>query len=393
MDTTADTGKMRRVVTDLGNKGEFAMIRSVGRTVPALLMLAAVTIAPPQVRGADIPSEPGSAAASPAAASALKPAACTLIDTDFDIDDMMAIPLVIGSSYVAAIITSEGYTLPADGAGALARLIAEPGQRQIPVIIGASSHLPDSTIRADWGQFVLDYRDMMGNAFALLSADLPPAAQSATDYVIEVAQAVAECDSIDILVIGTFTSFIHYSPAIRPRIKNVVIMGMPLRGDPTQRPGNFSFNCEYDMTACETAFDRQLPGLSHFFVDPPRSSFDTDPVGHQDTVYGPTLAMVQGLAPQGLPNALRQALTGTVRDGSLGPAVKGADYWAIDCCFRAGGKSLLWDQSAALFLAHPDAFHRVGGHYEPNVTAEALRALWTRATNASVNYVEEPRSP
>jgi hypothetical protein len=90
---------------------------------------------------------------------------------------------------------------------------------------------------------------------------------------------------------------------------------------------------------------------------------------------------------------LKQALLGTVRDGSLGAAVDGADYWAIDCCFRAGGKSLLWDQSAALFLLHPDVYRKVGGaggHYEPTVTPAGLRTLWTNATNKSVDYVESP---
>jgi hypothetical protein len=334
---------------------------------------------------ADLPDD-GAKSAAPL----LEPAVCTLIDTDFDIDDMMAIPLVIGNRHVAAIITSEGYTLPADGASALSRLIAEPGQRQIPVIIGASSNLPPADIKAEWGQFVLDYRTMMGTAFALLSAPLPPSAPARNDFVAEVAAAMSDCSSVDVLVIGTFTSFIHYSPEIRSRIRNVVIMGMPMRGDPTQRPGNFSFNCEYDMKACQTAFDGQLPGLRHFFVDPPRTDFDKDPVGHQATVYGPTLAMVEGLSSRGLPNALKQALLGTVRDGSLGPAVKGADYWAIDCCFRAGGKSLLWDQSAALFLVHPDAFEQVGGHLEPKLPAEDFRRLWTESTNAATRYVETP---
>ena len=74
----------------------------------------------------------GLAVATPAQAAYLKSSACTLIDTDFDIDDMMAIPLIIGNRYVAAIITSEGYTLPAEGAGALSRLIAEPEQRSFP---------------------------------------------------------------------------------------------------------------------------------------------------------------------------------------------------------------------------------------------------------------------
>lgn len=338
-------------------------------------------------RAADLPPDTSAQAAAP---GIMKPAACTLIDTDFDIDDMMAIPLVIGGRYVAAIVTSEGYTLPQEGAAALSRLIAEPEQRHIPVIIGGSSHLDPDVIRKDWGQFVLDYRMMMGSAFALMNAPLPPSPPPRNDYVKQVGEAVADCSSVDVLVIGTFTSFVNYSPAIRAKIRNVVIMGMPLRGDPTQRPGNFSFNCEYDMKACETAFDGQLPGLSHFFIDPPRGDFDKDAVGHQDTVYGPTLQMVTQLEDRGLPNALKQALTGTVRNGSLGEAVKGADYWAIDCCFRAGGKSLLWDQTAALFLLHADDFTKVGGHYEPALPPDAFRLLWTNSTNATLTYVGAP---
>ncbi|WP_140687934.1 hypothetical protein [Mycolicibacterium hodleri] len=46
---------------------------------------------------------PGAAGASPSAL----PNSCVLIDTDFDIDidDMVAIPIVIGSRHVAAIVT------------------------------------------------------------------------------------------------------------------------------------------------------------------------------------------------------------------------------------------------------------------------------------------------
>ncbi len=86
---------------------------------------------------------------------------CVLIDTDFDIDDMMAIPLVIGTHHVAAIVTSEGYTKPQLAAAALSRLIAEPNQRGIPVIIGASTHLDEKKIVSGWGQFVLQYRTLM----------------------------------------------------------------------------------------------------------------------------------------------------------------------------------------------------------------------------------------
>ena len=59
-------------------------------------------------------------AAVPATAQAPAPGpsagSCVLIDTDFDIDDMMTIPTVIGARHVAAVITTEGYTVPALGA-------------------------------------------------------------------------------------------------------------------------------------------------------------------------------------------------------------------------------------------------------------------------------------
>ena len=319
----------------------------------------------------------GLMAAIPAShAASLTPAACTVIDTDFDIDDMMAIPLVIGSRYVAAIVTSEGYTMPGAGGAALARLIADPNQRHIPVILGAASNLPRRDIVAKWGQFVLDYRAMMNKSFALMSAPLAPSPRGGDRYVKQLVSALAD-----------------YSPVIRSKIRNVVIMGKPLRGDTSQKPGNFSFNCEYDMASCVTAFDTQLPGLKYFYVDPPRTAFDGNPLGQQAFVYGPTLAMVDALADRGLPNALKQALVGVIHDGPLGPAVQGEDYWAIDCCFKAGGKSLLWDESAALFLLHPNIYTLAGGpggHYEQTVLPDKFRELWTTDTNKSITYVETP---
>jgi len=65
-----------------------------------------------------------------------------------------------------------------------------------------------------------------------------------------------------------------------------------------------------------------------------------------------------------------------------------------------GGESLLWDQTAALFLLYPEYFSKYyppkdpaqgGKHYEPTLvngsyaeTAEFLRQLWTKSTNQAV---------
>ena len=82
-------------------------------------------------------------AAVPATAQAPAPGpsagSCVLIDTDFDIDDMMTIPTVIGARHVAAVVATEGYTVPALGAPAVEHLIDHPGQRAIPVIVGAAT--------------------------------------------------------------------------------------------------------------------------------------------------------------------------------------------------------------------------------------------------------------
>jgi inosine-uridine nucleoside N-ribohydrolase len=88
------------------------------------------------------------APAAPAAAPQI--ASCTLIDTDtdtdFDLDDLMAIPLVIGERHVAAIVVTEGVVKADIGAAALAHLIAEPQQRQLPVIIGAATQVSEAVI-------------------------------------------------------------------------------------------------------------------------------------------------------------------------------------------------------------------------------------------------------
>jgi hypothetical protein len=308
-------------------------------------------------------------------------AQCALIDTDFDIDDMMAIPLVIGNRHVAAIVTSEGYTKAEMGASALDRLIAEPGQRSIPVIVGAATNLPDAEIISTWGSFVLQYRMVMNRLNNFLATELPPSVPTNRDYVQQVVNAVADCHGIDVLIIGTFSSFVNYSPAIRSRIGQVVIMGKPLEGDPTQRPGNYSFNCEYDMPSCRKVFFEQLPGLRYAYVDVPRTACDTTPAatGCQGVVYGPNTAMVNGLASLGLPAAMKKVL------------LNNPDSWNIDGWPNAtyGGKSLLWDQSASLYLVYPEIFAQVGGaggHYETTLAPDEYRRWWTDGTNSAVTY-------
>lgn len=305
---------------------------------------------------------------------------CVVVDTDFDIDDMMAIPTIIGNKHVAAIVTSEGYTKAEMGAAGLSRLIAEPNQRHIPVIVGVNTHLAEKKIVSNWGQFVLQYRTLMNRVNNFMATSLPPSDEE-QDYKTQISKAVAECKSVDVLIIGTFSSFVNYSPVIDSKINTVVIMGKPLEGDTSQRPGNYSFNCEYDMPACKKAFYEQLPKYKHTYVDVQRSACDSTPnkEGCRGKVYGPDLAMVSNLESQGLPNTLKQVLLKHPESWNL-------DTWPNE---QYGGKSLLWDQSAALYMIYPELFKKVGGpngHFEADLSPEDFRAKWTEATNRAKTY-------
>ncbi|MCX5516704.1 nucleoside hydrolase [Kaistia algarum] len=298
---------------------------------------------------------------------------CVVIDTDFDIDDMMAIPIVIGNRHVAAIVTSEGYTMAESGAAALSRLVAEPNERQIPIIIGADTHRTETELRKNW-PWLPYFRAAMNRANDWLAAPLTPARRPFHNFVPELSRATANCRKIDVLIIGTYTSFIRYSAALASKLERVVVMGKPI-GDPTLKPGKYSFNCGYDLPACKTAMEL-LANVKTNWVDVPRGS---------DPLYEPSLNMVERLRADGLPGSLKAALLANQHtwNPTKVPASAGGP----------GGESLMWDQSAAIYLLHPELFGPVGHHYEPLVlggsharTNARLLRIWTRDTNAAAHF-------
>ena len=338
---------------------------------------------------------------------------CVLIDNDYDIDDMMAIPLVIGNKYVAAIIQSEGYTYPESSTPAINQLVNnlpdQPNQRKIPIIVGASQAQTRDISRWPWVQF---FRSMMNLSNGLLESLPMPVAPEPT-YVNQVVNSLASCKNVSVLIIGTYTSFINYSPLIRNKIDKVVIMGQPI-GDTSRTPTRESFNCDYDLPACQQAMG-QLQGLNTFFVDIPRiSGCDTD--NPPSSCYSPSYEMVAGdngvggLTIHGLPGRLKEGLMNNIQCSSfyttpdtIGNPCSSKSTW-VPAAVHAGpgGEMLLWDETAALFLLHPEIFSLYypadpnipgGLHYEPTLinesygqTIQNLRRLWTEDTNHAESF-------
>lgn len=348
-------------------------------------------------------------------------ASCVLIDNDYDIDDMMAIPLVIGNQYVAAIIQSEGYTLPEQGAAAIEQLVNtlpdQPNQRKIPIIVGGKQGDNGRTLPSNRWDWIPFFRTMMNVSNGLLSSVPTPAATDPA-YVQKVVNSVSNCQNVSVLIIGTYTSFVNYIDSIRNKVGKVVIMGQPI-GDMSATVGRESFNCEYDLPACQMAMDK-LVGLNSYFVDIPRiAACHNNPL--DPNCYSPNYPMVAGgggvtgLVDIGLPGRLKQALINSTPcswpTGSNMPVVAGTSCSSQSTWVPAavaagpGGEMLFWDQSASLFLLHPELFSLYyppdnpsagGKHYEPTLlnsnaeTIQRLRDIWTQDTNKSTNYISSP---
>lgn len=341
---------------------------------------------------------------------------CVLIDNDYDIDDMMAIPLVIGNKHVAAIIQSEGYTIPEESAAALNLLINQlpdqPNQRKIPIIVGGKQGISGRQDLKAW-PWLPFFRSMMNLSNGLVSS-APQPFPTDPEYAKKVVAAVNGCKDVSILIIGTYTSFVNYSPLIKDKIKDVVVMGQAI-GDESRTPGRESFNCRYDLPACQKAMI-QLQTLKTYFVDIPRIA-NCDTTTPPAECYSPSYEMVAGisgsggLVSSGLPNRLKSALINKIDCSNLyvplssKPCSSLSTWVPADVVSGPGGEMLLWDQTAALFLLTPEIFSlyyppenpAIGGkHYEPTLingdhkkTVKRLRELWTNFSNASINYINQ----
>lgn len=342
---------------------------------------------------------------------------CVVIDNDFDIDDMMAIPPVLGMKHVAAIIQSEGYTYPELAAPAVDQLVNaipdQPESRKIPIIVGARQAVSPDPDRWPWLRF---FRSMMNRGNGLLS-EQPKPWQIDHSYPQKLEAAVANCKKVSVLVIGTYTSFVNYLPRIRSKINRVVIMGQRI-GDESHTPGRESFNCNYDFSSCQRAMP-MLKELPAFFVDIPRLPGCDNTATPAASCYNPSYQMVAGGRPShgdqadgllgaGLPGRLRKALINSIECSSfyttsktIGRACSSLSTWEpVAVAKGPGGEMLLWDQTAAHFLIrpedfslhYPDANPAIGGtHYHPTLidgsyekTVKHLRRSWTEFSNQSI---------
>ncbi|HEY0454115.1 hypothetical protein [Actinophytocola sp.] len=265
--------------------------------------------------------------------------ACLIVDTDVGLDDDRAVALPAPERDVRAVVVTEGVAGVQAGATAISMFLAAHGDPP-RVIPGLASASPPAY---DWLPAARSGAERMNNFLH----DAVPFGVGPGQLARDVGTAVRGCARIDVLVLGPWTSFLRYAPALGSNV-HVVASG---RSFAENNPDNF--NCEYDLPACRAAVAVLDRVRDVAFVDLP-------PAG-ADLTYDPTEAMVARLERAGLPGLLRAALL-------------------VDPTQWLGTR--LWDDAAALYAIAPGWFEPHGGHQEPAVPEEKFRDLVVNAINA-----------
>jgi len=278
----------------------------------------------------------------PAWANAEPAQPCLVIDTDAGLDDFRAVAVLLPQRAPQAVVVTEGIAAVPGGSTAMAMFLAS-APSSAPVIPGLAAANPPSY---DW---LPDVRAGAERLNGFLAQAVPPASRAQT-MTQALTQATQHCDRIDVLVLGPWSSFVHYAPALGHRIQRVLASGRPLAEN---NPDNF--NCVYDQPACEAADSllRGLPAVA--WVDLPTDASSSPS-------YAPTEEMIGRLVQSGMPGVLRAALL-------LDPS-----QWL---------GTRLWDDTAALYLLAPQGFALHGGHFEPAINEETLRRRLVKAINAT----------
>jgi inosine-uridine nucleoside N-ribohydrolase len=265
---------------------------------------------------------------------------CLVIDTDVGLDDFRAVAVVLPARAARAVVITEGIAAVPGGSTAMAMFLAS-APSAAPVIPGrAAADPPDY----DWLPDVRAGAERM-NGFLAQAVPFANPAQGMTRALVE---ATEHCDRVEVLVLGPWSSFVRYAPALGNKLRRVLASGLPLAEN---HPDNF--NCVYDQPACEEA-DRLLRGVQVVeWVDLPAEPFSS---------YAPTEEMIGRLAQAGMPGVLRAAL-------QLDPS-----QWL---------GTRLWDDAAALYLLAPSGFAVHGAHLEPAFGEETLRRRLVNAINAA----------
>jgi inosine-uridine nucleoside N-ribohydrolase len=267
---------------------------------------------------------------------------CLVIDTDVGLDDVRAFAVVLPQRELRAVVVTEGIASVPGGSTALALFLAS-APSSAPVIPGLAATTPPAY---DWLPDVRAGAERL-NGFL---AQAVPFARQAKDMIRALEQATRHCHRIDLLVLGPWSSFVHYAPVLGHKIQRVLVSGRPLVEN---NPDNF--NCVYDQPACEAA-DRLLrKRRAVAWVDLPADA-------SASPSYAPTEAMVERMAQTGMPGVLRAALR-------LDPT-----QWL---------GTRLWDDTAALSLLAPQYFTVHGAHLEPTIDEDTLRQRLVEAINAT----------
>lgn len=255
---------------------------------------------------------------------------CTVIDSDFGIDDIRAISMIMPRFDYNILVATEGLTRTSYGVK-----IAETYLQNViskyngDVFEGKASKQP----------LVSEWLKEKREAYETMNGYLPsriPASRPRTIADVEFKTQVEACQSITLFILGPATSFHAY----KNHLKNKKVTTLAYGTFPSPKNKNLGFNCEYDKNSC-------------FGLAPHIESFNMSFV-KLSPKFSYYLTSNEVAKMKDIVKSIHESKT---------------DTWD-------NPQAQMWDDAVAMYLYHPDKFQKKGRQLYPKLKPDDYRKVW-----------------
>ncbi len=262
---------------------------------------------------------------------------CAIIDTDFGVDDLRAISMILPQYNYSILVATEGQTRSAYG--------VKIGERYLQTVIGhyngdifegKSSPKPLKT------EALKDRRESletMNHLLPMRIAALSSHKVGDSDFK----QQIQSCRQVTVFLLAPYTSFHAYKDLL-PKGTKAYSSGT----FPSPKNKDLGFNCQYDTAAC-------------FAMNPSIQKFDIK---------------FFKLSPK-YSYYLTRTEIGKLKETDVEMLLK--DIHNANFTTWDSPNEQMWDDAVALYLYAPEKFQNKGRQYYPKMKPEQFRASWSQA--------------
>ncbi len=267
---------------------------------------------------------------------------CAIIDSDFGLDDIRALSLILPKYNYSILVATEGLTRTEYG--------VKIGETFLQTFINRFNG--DVFEGKKTGQSTqMDWLNQKREVFETMNGYLPariPASRPRTINDPEFRSQINMCKKITLFLLGPYSSFHAYKKELEGKTTETFAYGT----FPSPKNKKLGFNCEYDKSACFALMPHIQKFNMNFFKLSPKFS------------YYLTSQELMSLKDTDLEKFIKDVHTAKTESWDT-PEVQ------------------MWDDAVGLYLYTPEKYQKKGRQFYPKMKPEQFRMEWKSAMNSA----------